>query len=173
MRDIKKYALEFKDTYPTNKYEKTKDGPDLYRKLQKVRNAYIDPESNDTELTPKRIKDLEEIPYWSWDNNHIFKAKKFLKLLEEYLIKNKKLPPRGLVVDGINLESMMNDWRRTKNDPKYSSSKVPIEYIDQMESLPYYYHNPQEYKLSVFNLIIEDIYNVALNLNILIHLKVI
>lgn len=88
IKDLKTFCKREKHSYPHSNAQESKGGVHLGKFANSLRDAYEDKKKTDRKISPKQIKELEDIPYWNWMKKNEYEFintyEKVKKILNEH-----------------------------------------------------------------------------------------
>jgi superfamily II DNA or RNA helicase len=127
---LKNFAVKNKHTFPIERQNrKLNNFLNSVRKQRKYDIAEVKKKVS-FELTENRIKDLEQIPYWTWDTKPEQDFKLNLEQLGIYFDKHKTPPSRN--------STLLGRWYQ-RQLIKYDNNKLSKEMVDNLENCSKYF----------------------------------
>ena len=149
---LKAYAIKNKNTFPPDGKQTKLSNFVLGVRKQRKEDINQSKKKVSFELTESRVKDLESIPYWTWDRKPDHEFKINLKQLGLYFDEHKKPPSQN--------STLLGRWYQ-RQLIKYDNNKLSKEMVENLENCSKYF--TWNYGQVLWELKIEKITDFAKN----------
>jgi superfamily II DNA or RNA helicase len=162
--DLKNFAEKNLHTYPTKNDVGKLYNSNLHSFVQQIRyTANSKDGRNWIKLSDKRIKEIKEIPFWTFENPPVGRKKltdqeqkqvdaakyeRWYQIVNEYWIKESQSPTTSSILNGLNVGLTVSNIRKA-----YKDGNLPNEYIKKFKTLKFTF-DPKE---DAWNNYIEDL----------------